>query len=307
MLWLYLYACEANYSPQNIPVTETEPQKNKRSMTQMRNPTINKMRVASTALALFSLLITCIPHAAAENQANTPARPDIQAASTPSQAEADRARVAEEFGKLPLSFEQNLGQTDKAVRFVARNPRYTLFLTDNEVVFALRKFEGEKKVRRQVLRMRLDGANTQPQVEGRDELAGKSNYIIGSDSAQWQHGVNNYARVAYHEIYPGIDMVYYGQQQQLEYDFIVAPQADTQAIRLAFKGASKVMIDKQGDLHLKLGDKELVQPAPFIYQEMNGERKQIAGRRPAGGRRLERGWQRHGRSLSSIRRPVLPD
>ncbi len=244
----------------------------------MQNSPINKMRIASAAMALFSLLVACIPHSAAANQTYSTTRLNDSTARLPAPSQPDRAQVASEFGKLPLSFEQNDGQTDKAVKFMARNPRYTLFLTDNEAVFALRKFESAKRVRRQVLRMKLVDANPQPRIEGSDELAGKSNYFIGRERAQWQRDVSNYARVAYQGVYPGVDMIYYGQQQQLEYDFIVAPQADPQAIKLSFTGASNVTLDKQGDLHLGLGDKELVHAAPFIYQDVNGERKEIAGR-----------------------------
>lgn len=243
----------------------------------MRNPMNHKMRIASTALALFSLLIACLPHAASAKQVFQSTNTNIQTSTSNASSRPDSARVAEEFGQLPLSFEQNMGQTDKAVKFLARNPRYTVFLTDTEAVFALRKFEGAKRVRRQVLRMKLVGANTEPRVEGRDEFTGKSNYFIGGDSAEWHRDVNTFARVAYDEVYPGVDMIYYGEQQQVEYDFIVAPQADPQAIKLSFTGASQVTLDEQGDLHLRLGDKELVQPAPFIYQEVNGKRKQIAG------------------------------
>ncbi|HEY0545995.1 MAG TPA: SBBP repeat-containing protein [Pyrinomonadaceae bacterium] len=243
----------------------------------MRNQLNHKTRIAGTALALFSLLIACIPHAASADQAFKSTQTNIETPTSNASSRPDSSQVAEEFGKLPLSFEQNKGQTDKAVKFLARNPRYTLFLTDTEAVFALRKFEGAKRVRRQVLRMQLVGANSQPRVEGRAEFTGKSNYFIG-DSTQWHRDVSTYARVAYDEVYPGVDMIYYGEQQQLEYDFIVAPQADPQAIKLSFTGASQVMLDNQGDLHLKLGDKELVQPAPFIYQEVKGARKQVAGR-----------------------------
>lgn len=244
----------------------------------MKKSLIHKMRVAGAVLACASLLAAFAPHATADKQASLFIQPETDAASAPDLPRPDKAKLSEEFGKLPLSFEQNMGQTNPAVKFLARNPRYTLFLTSTEAVFVLRKFESGNKVRRQVLRMQLIGASAQPVVEGRDELINKSNYFIGDDREQWRSNVNNVARVAYHEVYPGIDMVYYGQQRELEYDFIVAPQADPREIKLSFKGASKLTLDEQGDLHLKLGDRELAQPAPFIYQDVNGERKQITGR-----------------------------
>jgi hypothetical protein len=244
----------------------------------MKKSLIHKMRVAGAVLALSSLLAAFAPQATARKQASLFIQPETDAVFTPDLPRPDKAKVSADFGQLPLSFEQNVGQTNPSVKFLARNPRYTLFLTSTEAVFALRKLESANRVRRQVLRMQLIGASSLPLVEGRDELVNKSNYFIGSDRAQWHSNVSNFARVAYRGVYPGIDMVYYGQQRELEYDFIVAPQADPREIKLSFKGASKVSLDGQGDLHLKLGDRELVQPAPIIYQEVNGERKQIAGR-----------------------------
>jgi hypothetical protein len=99
-----------------------------------------------------------------------------------------------------------------------------------------------------VLRMKLVGANRNPQVEGLDELPGRSNYFIGNDPQRWHTNIPTYARVQYKDVYPGIDLIYYGNQRQLEYDFVVASEADPKAIQLAFKGADKAEIDAQGDL-----------------------------------------------------------
>src|SRR3982750_3134470 len=191
----------------------------------MKKSLIHKMRVAGAVLACASLLAAFAPHATADKQASLFIQPETDAASAPDLSRPDKAKLSEEFGKLPLSFEQNMGQTNPAVKFLTRNPRYTLFLTSTEAVFVLRKFESGNKVRRQVLRMQLIGASAHPQVEGRDELINKSNYFIGDDREQGRSNVNNVARVAYHKVYPGIALVYYGQQRELEYDFIVAPKA----------------------------------------------------------------------------------
>ncbi len=244
----------------------------------MKKTITQTIRSAGAALALFSFLVASVPQVAAINQNSLLTPSASLTESTPAPTAPDKAKVAEDFGKLPLRFEQNVGQTDKAVKFLARNPRYTMYLTDNEAVFTLRKFEDGNRVRRQVLRMQMVGANSSPQVEGLDELVSKSNYFIGGDREQWHSNVSSFGRVSYRGIYPGIDMVYYGKQRELEYDFIVAPQADPQSIKLSFKGAKKISLDEQGNLRLKLRDGELVQPAPYIYQEVNGERKQIAGR-----------------------------
>ena len=114
--------------------------------------------------------------------------------------------------------------------------------------------------------------------EGLEELPGKSHYLTGSDPKQWRRDIPNYARVAYRGVYPGIDLIYYGNQGRLEYDFVVAPGADPSRIRLRFRGADRANIDDDGNLVLRMGGSEVVQHAPVVYQEINGRRKSVAGR-----------------------------
>ena len=132
-------------------------------------------------------------------------------------------------------------------------------------------------------------------MTGLDELPGKSNYFIGNDPAKWRTNVPTYAKVRYENVYPGIDLVYYGNQRQLEYDFVVAPGADPRAIRLAFQsrdreGAGALRIDGQGDLVLEAEGSELRLHRPVIYQEISGARQRIGGnfviRDPKGAARL---------------------
>ena len=146
---------------------------------------------------------------------------------------SDTERVVQTFGEFPLTFEANVGQTDSQVRFLSRGPGYTLFLTSSEAVLVTGK---DKAL---VARMKLAGTNPAPQVRGLDELASKSYYFIGNDPAKWQNKVPNYARVRYQDVYPGIDLVYYGNKRQLEYDFVVAPGADPKPIKLSFPEARK--------------------------------------------------------------------
>src|SRR5882672_6479114 len=151
-------------------------------------------------------------------------------------AAATDARLNESYGKLPLHFEANRGQTDKDVRFLSRGPGYGLYLTAGEAVLVLSKHADTKRV---ALRMSLVGAARKPLVSGLEEQPGKANYFIGKDPAKWRTNVPTYAKVHYHDVYPGIDLVYYGNQRQLEYDFVVAPGADPRKVVLAFKGADK--------------------------------------------------------------------
>jgi hypothetical protein len=206
------------------------------------------------------------------------------------------------YARLPLSFEPNEGQADGAVRFVSRGPGYTLFLTGTEAVLQLRNADFglrnanhrgfETGVRNPhsalriphspapsavQLRLRLLGANPKPEVRGLDELPGKSNYFIGNDPSKWRTNVPNYAKVEYREVYPGINLVHYGNGGQLEHDFVVSPGADPSAIRFAIEGADKLELDAQGDLVLHAGGSEARLRKPVVYQETGGLRQEVAG------------------------------
>jgi hypothetical protein len=155
-------------------------------------------------------------------------------------------RLIQSYGKMPLSFEANQGQTDPKVKFLSRGSGYSLFLTASEAVLKLerasqmtkgpatrdQKSKSPQPPVPQVLRMKLVGANPNPNVRGTDQQEGKSNYFIGNDPKKWRTNVPNYGKVKYEGVYPGVDLVYYGNQQQLEYDFVVAPGAAPAVIRL---------------------------------------------------------------------------
>jgi len=201
----------------------------------------------------------------------------------------DRSRIAaarETYGKLPLSFEANRGQTAPSAQFLAHGVGYSLFLTGNGAVFIMSRRDKQAinsalsraTTKTTVLRMNLVGANSVSAAEGLDEQAGKANYFIGNDSAKWQVNIPTFGRVQYKNVYSGIDLTYYGNQRQLEYDFIVAPKADYKQIELDFKGAKKVEIERaSGDLllHTRLG--VMREHQPKVYQEVNGARQEIPG------------------------------
>src|SRR5438093_1112419 len=198
----------------------------------------------------------------------------VPASVTPAESDAPRhVRVSEAYGKLPLYFEANKGQTDEQVRFLARGSRSTLFLTPSEAVLVFT----HREVTRTVLRMTFIGANPEPEVVGAEELPGKANYFMGSDPANWRTDVPTYAKVRYKNVYPGIDLIYYGNQRQLEYDFVVSPGADPRRIRLGFQGADKLEVDAQGDLVLHTATGVIRQRKPVVYQEVEGLRREIAG------------------------------
>jgi hypothetical protein len=178
------------------------------------------------------------------------------------------------YGRLPLAFEANRGQTDPSVNFLARGEGYALFLTPNEAVVKLQ----DGATGSDVIRLQLVGAEPAPPASGRDPLPGTSNYLVGADPNRWRTGIANYAGVEYRGVYPGIDLVYHGNQGQLEYDFDVAPGADPGAIRLRVEGASSLALDPQGNLVLHAAGGDLVQHAPVVYQDVGGVRRPVAGR-----------------------------
>jgi uncharacterized protein (TIGR03437 family) len=195
----------------------------------------------------------------------------LQAATTA------RAQLHTAYGKLPLSFEANAGQADPSVKFLARNASGGVYLTAHEAILALPNCDSASKVQPTLLRLKLHNANAAPQLTGENELPGKSHYLLGKDQSRWQRNIANYARVRYHSVYPGIDLVYYGNQQRLEYDFVIAPGADPRAIKVGFAGATRVTLDANGDLLVPTVAGELRQSKPLIYQESRGERRIIAG------------------------------
>jgi hypothetical protein len=219
-----------------------------------------------------------------------------------------RARVSENYGKLPLSFEANRGQSDKQVKFLSRGHGYTLFLTNDEAVLSLRRSgvkltdthtvgfspsafkPGEGDEQSAVLRMKLIGANTSAIVSGNGEQEGTSNYFIGNDPSQWRTNVANYSQVRYQDAYPGVDLVYYGNQQQLEYDFVVAPGADPRTITLdvAADGGSHTAISHtaspriagNGDLLVPANGGEVRFHKPVVYQTSNFLDRHTIGGQP---------------------------
>ena len=235
-------------------------------------------------------------------------------ASANSSADATaKTNALQVFRKSPMSFEANQGQTDKRVKFISRGAGYTLFLTRDSAVMVLQNAgpaqqpheslaaatspsmpyignhftgtsRGQSTTRSEaVLNMRVVGANPAASISSSDRLESTSNYFMGNDPAKWRTNVPNFQKVRYGGVYPGVDLVYYGNQQQLEYDFVVAPGADPNAIALQFAGgpegvvALSPSIDNNGDLvaHLEGGDVRFHKP--IVYQTDGPHKKLIDG------------------------------
>jgi hypothetical protein len=192
------------------------------------------------------------------------------------------ASTEHRYAQIPLAFERNVGQTDAEVLFLARGPGYGIFLTATEAVLSLPSKAGLAKASAHagaptVVRMSLLGASSAPVVEGAGLQQGKSHYYYGSTPNQWQRDVERYDRVRYREVYPGIDMVYYGKQQQLEYDFVVAPGRSPARINVQFSGVDGLRLDPDGNLILETASGTLTQQKPVLYQHVDGRRQPIRG------------------------------
>jgi len=197
------------------------------------------------------------------------------ASTHPAQEEA-KAQALVNYGKLPLSFEENRGQTDARVKFLSHGSHYSILLAPSEVSL---KLQSADKARRQsAIRMTFPGAQSSPVMAGGDRQSAVSSYFIGNDPAKWVSGAPNYARVQYRELYAGVDLAFYGNQGQLEYDFVVAPGADPKAIRLQFDGVDDMHLDPAGNLVLSAAHAEVQQHKPVIYQEGVGGRQTVEGR-----------------------------
>jgi hypothetical protein len=195
------------------------------------------------------------------------------------------------YGKLPLVFEANQGQSDPQVRFLFRGSGYTAFLTSGSMVLSLRPAKvapiqqtGDvaapnipPQSQKTTLQFKLLGAAQNPVVIGEDPQPGSVNYFIGRDPARWHTNVPTYARVRYKNVYPGIDLVYYGNHRQLEYDFAISPGADPGRIQFEITGASQIELDVEGNLVLQTSSAELHFQSPMVYQECNGQRVPVSG------------------------------
>jgi hypothetical protein len=191
------------------------------------------------------------------------------------------SRVLNTYSRLPLMFEPNRGQTDASVKFLAHGNGYGLYLTAKDAVLALQQSAASSQHparRTSAVSMRLAGTSSVAEPTGDVQLPGKSNYLIGNDPGQWHRDIPQFARVRYRNVYPGIDLVFYGNQGRLEYDFEVAPGSDPKVIALKFRGSQSLRIDASGDLVLAVGGSDMRLQAPRVYQKYGAEERSVAGR-----------------------------
>src|ERR1043166_7636471 len=213
------------------------------------------------------------------------------AISAPAQSRREVQQTAA-YGKLPLYFEPNCGQAEDSIQFLSRGSGYNFLLRSDGATMVLRQpdssserteqYQRAQRTQRlalapQVIQMQFLGANAETRMTGIDELPGKVNYLLGNDENRWHRNISTFSRVQYEQLYPGVDLICYGSDGQLEYDFLVAPGASASAISLRFDGIRGLKIDPQGDLLLSVAGGEVRQHKPVVYQTVDGIRQELAG------------------------------
>jgi hypothetical protein len=215
--------------------------------------------------------------------------PTVSAASSASLSQrvtaAERSRIQASYAALPLAFEQNQGQTDPQVKYIARGNGYTLFLTADDAVFSLhsRSSASGPSAAGQadstaVLRMHLLGGNSLAMVEATIPVAGTTNYFLGNDRSKWRSGVARFARVSYQNVYPGVNMAFHGAERELEFDFVLAPGANPEPIGFQVSGNQGIKTDDSGNLILSSAAGDVLLHKPVAYQQQDGARQPVDAR-----------------------------
>lgn len=190
-------------------------------------------------------------------------------------APSSRVREASQLLQaLPLRFETNRGQLPDASEYIARGPGYLIGLGKRGSTLYLSRESG----RPAAVATRFLNANAAVRLSPADPLPGRTNYLIGDRSDRWTTGVSASGKVQYRGVWPGVDLVFYGNGRQLEYDFIVQPGADPARIKFALDGARKVSIDEKGDLAVSIAGAEFRWIRPVVYQETDHGRQRVEGR-----------------------------
>jgi hypothetical protein len=206
------------------------------------------------------------------------------AGALPRTVEADSAPTGTRalLGQIPLNFEPNVGQEDDAVKFLSRGPSYSMFMTQDELVFGFLSHGSHPSASQapsrisSMIHMKFVGANPDSEIKGGRELPGRVNYFLGNDARRWKTDISTFREVNYSDIYSGIDLVFYGTGQKLEYDFVVKPGADPTEIRFALDGVDSVRI-QDGALLLSTAGGSIAFKAPLIYQSSDHGKREIAG------------------------------
>ncbi|HMJ00983.1 MAG TPA: hypothetical protein VK488_14195 [Gaiellaceae bacterium] len=189
-----------------------------------------------------------------------------------STAQARKQQALAAYRKLPLAFTANTGQSDARVRYSAQGVGFSVFLTAREAMLALSRAGKQRTAKGAALALRFLGSNPNVAVRGERPGAGRVNYLLGNDPAKWQSGLRTYENVLYRNVWPGVDMVFRGQNGTLKYEFLVRPGARVADIRLAYRGARHVSLDRRGNLRIGTSVGLFTDTRPASYQLIAGKR-----------------------------------
>lgn len=267
---------------------------------------MNRSLPTYSLVAAIAFTGTALPGATPTESGQKPPRPgsDQVSAKLPeglNRADGGLVWANTQFGKLPLQFEQNRGQWESRYSFRSRGPGYSFYVSSGE---ALVRLGGPGKIAN--IRMRL--VNARAGVEGKADrqLPGQVHYLKGNDPKRWVTGVAAYERVRYEGVYPGIDLVYYGNQSQLEYDLVIAPGADPRQVEWQFEGARSVRSGESGDLEIDTEAGNLRWRKPLVYQTSeDGARREVEGRYAMRGDRVTFELASYDRKKPLVVDPVL--
>lgn len=207
----------------------------------------------------------------------------VALAQTPQTVAANRTNHLPSKGRvmLPMTFEANRGQAPADVDFLVASQGYGAQVRADSIVLNFPRARSGKKgaakaPAQTVVRIALSGANRRTKAQGEDKSRAYTNYLFGSDPAKWITHVDQYGKVRYASVYPGIDMLLHGNENRLEQDFVIHPAADPQQIRLKFEGVRGVRVSGDGDLVLRADDLSLRMQKPRAYQIVNGKEVEVA-------------------------------
>jgi hypothetical protein len=238
--------------------------------------TLNRILLAYVcAVALFFAAAACTRAQSSDN-ASAPTAP-APPLTKPS--------AAQHYGDLPLAFEPNRGQAAAPIQFLSHSTGQLVLLERNQAVLrvATRPLQKDAKnpggSRSDELKIRFANANPAAEIVPLDVQPGKSNYFSGNDPAKWRTNIENYSQVRYQSLYPGVDLLFYGNQRMLEHDFIVQPGADYRSIALDITGSRKIRKGADGSVRIEVasGNGEMRFSAPRIYQVRDGQEIEVTG------------------------------
>jgi Bacterial Ig-like domain (group 1)/Beta-propeller repeat len=271
-----------------------------------RPPTsmVRNGRRGMIGLAVVALAVTAVVRAAPDPADLSAIAARATAPPASAAAGQSEQNALEAYGKLPLAFVPNSGQTEAPVRFSARAVGASFYFTQTEAILSFAKAADHRRI---VLGLAFLGANPETRLEGRGLLPGKVNYLIGSDPKKWHTNISSYGQVVYRDLWPGIDMVFRGDANRLKYEFVLRPGARVKDIRLAYRGADRLALGAGGQLLIATGAGTLTDARPVSYQEVRGRRVPVKSRfllEPAAGQTTAYGF---GVGAYDPRRPLVID